>query len=650
MCSSDLEIWLTDSIAYKFVIKDSALNLIGTYDNIVGINSNFVNYTASQEIQTATAGQTVFTLTTMVYQPGTNALSVFVDGVNQYGPGAQYAFTETDSTTVTFADGLHVGASVKFTTAVINNIGGVDASQVTYTPPFTNSVSTNVEAKLSEYVTVEDFGAIGDGTTNDTTKIQNAINALQSGQTLVFDKDYKITGLQISNKSRIRLTGKGRVFLSGASSSAYIFQLIGTIDDLEIDHLTLVGDGNSGYTQCAIGCNSGQTISNTRFHDLNISDINVGISHNANLGGSWDKSVCYNNSLKDIGGTVAGSGYGIHMAKATNVRVYDNVIDNASRHSIYQGSGVNVNNIIHNNLIINHRSTVADASYRCAISCSRSSNVTISNNKFYNCYDGQIEIAHETSSTQDCSNILVIGNTFTNRKNVVPSILVGEQLTPTSNQTFKVTIQDNVFDCSYADASGSDDINVLNGYNIYIEGNKFRRYSYSGSLSVEFIALGENSYLSADNQLYDLVVRNNIASIDSAASAARFCYVCTRLCTGTSAYLVKDNYLTNVGSMFYFAATPTNLNSKFKLTTTVTYAFVIGPQSNATGAFNVTGVKPTSQVTVRPQYTLQVPPQPAYTAWANDNGPNGITISATNPTGSTSTQVSQDFLVFVEDF
>ena len=170
-------------------------------------------------------------------------------------------------------------------------------------------------------------------------------------------------------------------------------------------------------------------------------------------------------------------------------------------------------------------STVADASYRCAISCSRSSNVTISNNKFYNCYDGQIEIAHETSSTQDCSNILVIGNTFTNRKNVVPSILVGEQLTPTSNQTFKVTIQDNVFDCSYADASGSDDINVLNGYNIYIEGNKFRRYSYSGSLSVEFIALGENSYLSADNQLYDLVVRNNIASIDSAASAARFCYV-----------------------------------------------------------------------------------------------------------------------------
>ncbi len=78
------EIWLTDGIQYKFVVEDAASNLIGTYDNLSGINSNFVNFTNEQEIQTATAGQTVFNLTTMQYQPGTNSLSVFVDGVNQY--------------------------------------------------------------------------------------------------------------------------------------------------------------------------------------------------------------------------------------------------------------------------------------------------------------------------------------------------------------------------------------------------------------------------------------------------------------------------------------------------------------------------------------------------------------------------------------
>ena len=59
------EIWLTDGVLYKFVVQDSANNLIGTYDNLSGINSNFVAYSAQQEIQTATAGQTVFNLTTM---------------------------------------------------------------------------------------------------------------------------------------------------------------------------------------------------------------------------------------------------------------------------------------------------------------------------------------------------------------------------------------------------------------------------------------------------------------------------------------------------------------------------------------------------------------------------------------------------------
>ena len=174
------EIWLTDGITYKFVLTDANDVLIATYDNISGINSNFINFTNQQEIQTATAGQTIFTLTTMQYQPGTGSLSVFVDGVNQYGPGAQYAFTETSGTVVTFITGLHVGASVKFTTSAINAASYGDAFQISYTPPFNDSVATNVGDKLSEYISVKDFGAVGDGVTDDTDAFVNAFAELQS--------------------------------------------------------------------------------------------------------------------------------------------------------------------------------------------------------------------------------------------------------------------------------------------------------------------------------------------------------------------------------------------------------------------------------------------------------------------------------------
>ena len=206
------EIWLTDGLQYKFLIKTSTDVQIGSYDNIIGINSNFVNYTNSQEFQTATAGQTVFTLTTMVYQPGTGSLSVFVDGVNQYGPGALYAFQETSDTVVTFTAGLHVGAEVKFTTSAINASSYGDAQQVSYTPPFANSVSTNVESKLAQTVSVMDFGATGNGVTDDTAAIQAAINAVRAadGGTVFVPAGAYVCSATIVLKQGVNLVGEGR--------------------------------------------------------------------------------------------------------------------------------------------------------------------------------------------------------------------------------------------------------------------------------------------------------------------------------------------------------------------------------------------------------------------------------------------------------
>jgi hypothetical protein len=204
------EIWLDNGNTYKFVLKDSSDVLIATYDNIVGINSNFVNFFAEEEIQTATAGQTVFTLANP-YVPSGNTLSVFVDGVNQYS-GSTYSYVETSASTVTFDSGLHVGALVKFTTVQSLTSGQqTDAALVTYNEGDTGAVTYTVRAKLQQTVSVKDFGAVGNGTTDDTTAIQAALNTGKS--VYIPQGTYAIS-------STLRLNSDGQIFFGDGDGNA----------------------------------------------------------------------------------------------------------------------------------------------------------------------------------------------------------------------------------------------------------------------------------------------------------------------------------------------------------------------------------------------------------------------------------------------
>jgi hypothetical protein len=184
---------------------------------------------------------------------------------------------------VTFVNGLHVGALVKFTTTQQQGAGAVNASQVTYNPAGANAVATNVQAKLRQIVSVKDFGAVGDGATNDTVAIQNAINyvaglpQVPSKPTIYFPAGrYLITNtLQLA--ADISLQGEPRDIGYSFAFTHSSEIIAGTAMDAMIDvtgsniyvgNLGLYGNALANYALKSIG-NFGRMSSNT-FENLAI--------------------------------------------------------------------------------------------------------------------------------------------------------------------------------------------------------------------------------------------------------------------------------------------------------------------------------------------------------------------------------------------
>lgn len=100
------EIWLTNGISYKFLLKDSSDVQIASWDNIVGINSS----ASQQGVVTATQSQTVV-IVPFSYTLGVNSLKVYVNGSKQI---VTTNYTETTTTSITFLSGLNVGDLVEF--------------------------------------------------------------------------------------------------------------------------------------------------------------------------------------------------------------------------------------------------------------------------------------------------------------------------------------------------------------------------------------------------------------------------------------------------------------------------------------------------------------------------------------------------------
>ena len=136
--------------------------------------------------------------------PQTNPIAVYLDAALTI-PAAQpirtldgYLSMNGSPANIYVAQEYSIRVMNKNGTTVYSSLNGLtdrlSSAQISYLPAGTGAVSTTVQAKLRQTVSVKDFGAVGNGVADDTAAIQAAITKVVStGGKLYFPNGKYIT-------------------------------------------------------------------------------------------------------------------------------------------------------------------------------------------------------------------------------------------------------------------------------------------------------------------------------------------------------------------------------------------------------------------------------------------------------------------------
>jgi polygalacturonase len=211
---------------------------------------------------------------------------------------------------------------------------------ITYNiPTKTDDISDVTQQIAEEDVNVTDYGVKGDGITDDTYKIQNAINYVSSkggGTVYIPDGTYIIDpDISLKLKSNIRLLLSENTILKASSSSEeyYNILLILNATNVQIAGGKIVGDR---YIHSGTTGEWGSGISILGSTNVSISDISIcdcwgdGIY----IGSSWDGTSDYQNYSDNINienfHIFNNRRQGISVISAKNLTIRDGEVSNSN--------------------------------------------------------------------------------------------------------------------------------------------------------------------------------------------------------------------------------------------------------------------------------------------------------------------------------
>ncbi len=344
-------------------------------------------------------GDGVTTLFGMGASPNTiNATNVYIDGVYQ----EKDTYTISGSN-ITFSEAPPLNAGIEIVSQESPLIGGASASQISYNEGSVGAVNTTVKAKLQEFVSVKDFGAVGDGVTDDTGAIQAALN--QSGFVFLPQGNYKITSQLVFGSNCTGLIGSGSynsVISKQFNGNAMLCDSNGAI----LESFGIEGNGAT-YTGAGIvprGYNV--TIRNCRVNDTAGSCIYIPAAVGSNDLSATYLSVVDCFLLTSNPATVyAISSLGTDDSTRPTVRTFERISGGGS---LVDFSGMN------RAVLSNSFGTICEFDANC-------SKITLSNNRFSN---------NASSITVLGSDHIITGNTFgwaTGYNLIIDSTVSGSQ-------------------------------------------------------------------------------------------------------------------------------------------------------------------------------------------------------------------------------